>query len=237
MSAILHAVIVVLLIGLGDSLNPTTLGPAMYLVTIDHPRRRLSEFMAGVFAVNLLGGLVIMLGPGQLLLSLVPKPDPTTKHIIELVAGAALIVIAVLLWSGRQALGRRKPPVFKGNRRSGVWLGAGIAAVELPTALPYFAAIAVIVGSDAAIPGQVAALLVYNAAFLAPIGAMLVDTADPRGCRQTASGSSEPLGTGTLANRAGRLGVADRGVHFSTGFGRTLEPVTPHPVWMRRCHW
>ena len=174
MSAILHAVVVVLLIGLGDSLNPTTLGPAMYLVTIDHPRRRLSEFMAGVFAVNLLGGLVIMLGPGQLLLSLVPRPDPTTKHIIELVAGAALLVIAVLLWSGRQALGRRKPPVFKGNRRSGVWLGAGIAAVELPTALPYFAAIAVIVGSDAAIPGQVAALLVYNAAFLAPIGAMLV---------------------------------------------------------------
>lgn len=174
MSAILHAVIVVLLIGLGDSLNPTTLGPAMYLVTIDHPRRQLSEFMTGVFAVNLLGGLILMLGPGQLLLSLVPKPDPLAKHILELVAGAALIVIAVLLWFGRQGLGRRKPPVFTGNRRSGVWLGAGIAAVELPTALPYFAAIAVIVGTDAAIPGQVAALLVYNVAFLAPIIAMLV---------------------------------------------------------------
>jgi cytochrome c biogenesis protein CcdA len=146
----------------------------MYLVTIDHPRRRLSEFLTGVFAVNLLGGLILMLGPGQLLLSLVPKPDPTTKHIIELVAGVALIVIAVLLWTGREALGRRKPPVFKGNRRSGVILGAGIAAVELPTALPYFAAIAVIVGSDAAIPGQIGALIVYNAAFLAPIGAMLL---------------------------------------------------------------
>ena len=174
MPALLHAIVIVLLIGLGDSLNPTTLGPALYLVTIDHPRRRLIEFLIGVLVVNLLGGLVIMLGPGQLLLSLVPKPDPTTKHIIELVAGAALIVIAVLLWSGRRGLGRRKPPVFSGDGRSGVMLGAGIAAVEFPTALPYFAAIAVIVGSDAAIPGQVVALLVYNAAFLAPIGAMLL---------------------------------------------------------------
>ena len=132
MSALLHAIVIVLLIGLGDSLNPTTLGPALYLVTIDHPRRRLIEFLIGVLVVNLLGGLVIMLGPGQLLLSLVPKPDPTTKHIIELVAGAALIVIAVLLWFGRQGLGRRKPPVFSGNGRSGVMLGAGIAAVEFP---------------------------------------------------------------------------------------------------------
>lgn len=169
----LHAAIVVVLIGFGDSLNPSTLGPAMYLATTDHPRRRLTEFLIGFLVVNLLGGLVIMLGPGQLLLSLVPKPKPVTKHIIELIAGVVLIVIAILLWSGRRALGRRTPPTFTPGKRSGVTLGAGIAAVELPTALPYFAAIAVIVGSGAALPGKVLALVAYNVAFLAPVLAML----------------------------------------------------------------
>ncbi len=168
-----HAVIVVLLLGLGDSLNPTTLGPGMYLATVDHPRRRLAEFLIGFLAVNVAGGLLLMLGPGQLLLDLVPKPKPITKHILEVIAGVVLIGLAIGLWTGRRALGRRNPPTFSGGRRTGVMLGVGIAAVELPTALPYFAAIAVIVGSGVAIPGQVAMLLLYNVAFLAPIVAIL----------------------------------------------------------------
>jgi cytochrome c biogenesis protein CcdA len=169
----LHAYLVVLLIGLGDSLNPTTLGPAMYLVTVEHPRRQLAAFLVGLLSVNLIGGALIMLGPGQLILDLVPKPKPVTKHIIEVVAGVALLAIAISLWSGRKALGRRKPPTFTPGKRSGVMLGAGIAVVELPTALPYFAAIAVIVGSGAAIPGKVAMLVVYNLAFVFPILAIL----------------------------------------------------------------
>ncbi len=169
----LHAALVVLLIGLGDSLNPSMIGPAMYLATVDGARRRLTEFLIGIFAVNMLAGVLIVLGPGQLLLDLVPSPKPTTKHILELVAGGALIVIAVLLWSGRRALGRHRPPTFKGGGRSGVMLGAGIAAVELPTAVPYFAAIAVIIGSGVAVPGKVVGLMIYNVAYLAPVVAIL----------------------------------------------------------------
>jgi cytochrome c biogenesis protein CcdA len=110
-----HAVIVVLLLGLGDSLNPTTVGPAMYLATVDHPRRRLAEFLVGFLAVNVAGGLLIMFGPGQLLLDVLPKPKPLTKHIIEIVAGTILIAIAVGLWTGRRTLGRRTPPTFAGS--------------------------------------------------------------------------------------------------------------------------
>jgi hypothetical protein len=53
-------------------------------------------------------------------------------------------------------------------------LGAGIAAVEFPTAMPYFAAIAVILGSGVALLGKVAMLLIYNVAFMAPVFAILV---------------------------------------------------------------
>lgn len=170
----LHAAIVVLLLGLGDSLNPSTLGPGMYLATVDRAPRRLAEFMLGFLAVSVAAGLVIVLGPGQLLLDLVPKPKPITKHIIELVAGVVLIGVAVGLWSGRRALRRRDPPTFRGSQRSGVMLGIGIAAVELPTAIPYFAAIAVIVGSGVAAVGKLAMLMIYNAAFLAPLVAILL---------------------------------------------------------------
>ena len=52
-------------------------------------------------------------------------------------------------------------------------LGAGIMAVELPTALPYFAAIAAIVASDAALSAQVLLLLVFNVAFVTPLLAIL----------------------------------------------------------------
>jgi cytochrome c biogenesis protein CcdA len=173
MSAI-HTAIVVILIGLGDSLNPATIGPAMYLATVDHPRRRLTEFLVGFVGVNLLGGLIVMLGPGELVLGLVPKPRPTARNIIEVVAGVALLVIAVLLWSGRRALGRRKPPSSGANKRTGVVLGAGIAVVELPTALPYYAAIAVIVGSGLSIPSMVLMLVLFNVAFVAPVLGILL---------------------------------------------------------------
>ena len=46
----------VISIGLADSLNPTTIAPALYLATADHARTRLIEFTLGVFAVYLIGG-------------------------------------------------------------------------------------------------------------------------------------------------------------------------------------
>jgi cytochrome c biogenesis protein CcdA len=208
----LHDVLIVVLIGLGDSLNPTTLGPAMYLVTVEHPRRALTEFLIGFVAVNLIGGLLIMLGPGELILSLVPKPKPVTLHILEVVAGIALIVISVGLWSGRRTLGRKKPPSFEAGGRTGIKLGAGIALIELPTALPYFAAIAVIVGSGVGIPGKIAMLVLYNIAFVLPIIAILVallivgDRAkEPLGKVNTWIVEHWPV---ALASLAGVLGVA-----------------------------
>src|SRR5262249_25671353 len=57
--------------------------------------------------------------------------------------------------------------------RNSVLLGAGIAVVEIPTALPYFAAIAVIVGSELPAASQVLLLAVFNLCFLLPVIALL----------------------------------------------------------------
>jgi cytochrome c biogenesis protein CcdA len=165
--------LIVVSIGLADSLNPSTVGPALYLATTHHARRQIAEFAVAVFAVNLIGGALIALGPGQLLLALVPHPSPTAKQVIEVIVGAAIIVGAFAVWLQRRGLAARPLPGV--TRRSGpaLALGAGISLVELPTAFPYFAAIAAIVASDLAVPQQFALLVLFNLAFILPVLAIL----------------------------------------------------------------
>jgi cytochrome c biogenesis protein CcdA len=161
--------LIVLSIGLADSLNPTTAGPALYLATTRDARRQVAEFAIGIFIVNLIGGALIALGPGQLLLALLPHPSPAAKHVTEVAVGAAFGIAAAVLWTRRRQMAARALPGTGGRTGAGAVLGAGIALVELPTAFPYFAAIAAIVASGASVGEQVALLVLFNLAFIAPV--------------------------------------------------------------------
>jgi len=164
---------IVITIGLADSLNPTTVAPALYLATGEQARERVAEYTAAVFAVYLLGGTVIALGPGQLLLSLLPHPSPNTKATIEVIVGVAMLMAAVLLWRYRNTLSQRELPQPDPDGKSSWLLGASITAVELPTAFPYFAAIAAIVGSGLAPGTQFAMLVLFNFCFVLPLIAIV----------------------------------------------------------------
>lgn len=156
-------------IGFADSLNPSTIGPALYMATGERALGRVTEFTLGVFAVYFVGGAAIALGPGQLVLSLVPHPGPTTRHILEVIAGFAMLVAAAALWRFRDRLGRREPPDFDPQGKSSAILGASITAVELPTAFPYFAVIAAIVGADVDAVRQLVLLVLFNFCFVLPL--------------------------------------------------------------------
>ena len=56
---------IVVSIGLADSMNPSTIAPGLYLAVGERARSSLIQFTLAVFAVNLVGGAVIALGPGQ----------------------------------------------------------------------------------------------------------------------------------------------------------------------------
>jgi cytochrome c biogenesis protein CcdA len=160
-------------IGLADAINPSTLGPALYLATGEKPVRRVTLFTVGVFVVDFVAGIALTIGPGRLVLDLLPHPHGTVRHLIELVAGVILVGTAVALWLGRRRLARRELPMRGGGGGSAFVTGAAIAAVELPTALPYFAVIAAIVASDPSVPQAVGLIALYSAAFVLPLLAIV----------------------------------------------------------------
>jgi cytochrome c biogenesis protein CcdA len=164
---------IVISIGLADSLNPTTIAPALYLASGERPRERVTEFTLAVFAVYLVGGLTIALGPGQLILSLVPRPGHVAREVLEVVAGVVMLIAGVMLWRHREQLAARALPEPDTERRSSAVLGATITAFELPTAFPYFAAIAAIVGSGINPVKQVVLLVLFNLCFVAPLAGIL----------------------------------------------------------------
>jgi cytochrome c biogenesis protein CcdA len=161
-------------IGFADSLNPSTIAPAMYLATSERePTGKVVRFTAAVFIVYLVGGLAITLGPGQLVLHLVPHPRPALKYLFEMIGGAVLLTVAAVVWAFRALLAQRELPQVSTDGRSSALLGATITAVELPTAFPYFTAILAVISSGYGIWHQVFLLLVFNLAFIVPLLAII----------------------------------------------------------------
>jgi len=160
---------VVVSIGLADSMNPSTIAPALYLATGEHARRSVIQFTAAVFVVMFAGGAIVALGPGQALLALVPHPHPTARYIIEVVVGVAMLAGAGVLWYKRARLAQRELPTPSAGGKSSALLGLTIGVVELRTAFPYFAAIAAIVGSGYSVGHQLIYLAIYNVCCLLPM--------------------------------------------------------------------
>jgi cytochrome c biogenesis protein CcdA len=165
----LRLVGIVVSIGLADSLNPTTIAPALYLATGERARGRVAEFTFAVFAVYFVGGAAVAVGAGQLIRPLLPHPRHHIADIIEVAVGVAMIGVAALLWRHRQRLSHRDPPDFDPRGKSSWVLGASITAVELPTAFPYFAVIAAIVGSGLGPARDLVLLLLFNFCFVLPL--------------------------------------------------------------------
>src|SRR2546423_297030 len=109
----------VIAIGLADSLNPSTIAPALYLAIGERPRTQVAEFTLAVFVVYLAGGALITLGPGQLLRNIIPDVDVhhTVRYVAELVAGVLLLPAAAGILRGRGTLINPRPPPSSRPRR------------------------------------------------------------------------------------------------------------------------
>jgi cytochrome c biogenesis protein CcdA len=164
----------VISVGLADSMNPSTIAPALYLATGECARRDLIHFILGAGGTYLVGGILLVVGPGEALLALVPHPDALVRYILETVAGVVVLGGGVVLLLRRRRLAERQMPQPKpGRTRSAFLLGAGIMVVELPSAFPYFAVVAAVVGSGLNIGGRILLIAIYNLCFVVPLMGIL----------------------------------------------------------------
>ncbi len=233
----LRLISIVVSIGLADSLNPSTIAPALYLAMGERGRERVAEFTLAVFAVYFLGGAAIAVGAGQLVGPLLPHPRHHITNIVEVAVGVAMIGVAGLLWRHRHRLALREPPDFDAHGRASWLLGASITAFELPTAFPYFAAIAAIVGADVDALGDLILLFLFNLCFVLPLLAILATLtfAPDRSDRLLCAGRSFlqrhwpslfaglALAAGIFVVLLGVTGLAGNHSHFLRRLHRTLR--------------
>jgi cytochrome c biogenesis protein CcdA len=165
---VLRLVVTVVAIALPDCINPTLIGGQLFVATGQHPRRQTAAFALGAFTATFVFGLAIALGLGDVLLALVPNPGPTVKWSLVDAAGVVLVVGGALIWIRRRALTRAQPDWRRWHGPAAL-IGVGIAGVELLTAFPYFAAIAMIVSSGVSDAAKVLLLFNYCVVYSLPL--------------------------------------------------------------------
>jgi cytochrome c biogenesis protein CcdA len=159
-------------IAIADSINPSTIVPALWLAGTSRGRG-LGSYTLGAFLVYLAGGLVLVLGPGPALIRTLRHVGGPLEHALLAAGGVAVIAFAFALWRSRRSERPEAGPRQAHTRASAFALGAGIMAVELPTAFVYFGAITAILADHTATGIEILLLVLYNALFVAPLVAIL----------------------------------------------------------------
>jgi hypothetical protein len=141
----------VLFLAVLDSINPSAIVVTLWLLS-NAGARALAQvvlYVATIFATYSLLGAAMVLGIGALAPSLGSLLRGVPGLVVESLVGLGLLVYSLTA--------PEKPPASPSSPRPSartyaalVLLGASVTAMELPTAVPYFAAVALIV--EAALP-------------------------------------------------------------------------------------
>jgi cytochrome c biogenesis protein CcdA len=159
-------------IAIADSINPSTIVPALWLAS-SPSRRGLASYTFGVFAVYLAGGLLLAIGPGPSLIAALRHIGGPFEHALLAAGGFVVLGFAFAAWRAGRGDRERAPSRRCYSRASAFALGAGIMAIELPTAFVYFGAISAILAAHPAIHVEISLLIAYNALFVAPLVVLL----------------------------------------------------------------
>jgi cytochrome c biogenesis protein CcdA len=166
----LKLVVTVVAIALPDCINPSLIGGELFVAAGRSPRRRTAAFTGAVWVVTFAFGLALSLGLGDLILSFVPKPGADVKYALIAAAGLVLTVGGAVILIRRRSLASSEPAEHRREPHgSPVLIGGGLAGLELLTAFPYFAAIALIAGSGVSNAGKLSLLALYCVVYTLPL--------------------------------------------------------------------
>jgi len=150
-----------------DSINPSALVITLALLTRPGPGRAVAVYVAAIFATYFGIGAATLLGLASVWPQLGPALDGRAGFVLQGLVGAALFA-----WSVRPAKGgppsRASAPPSTGAYVALAALGVTVTVLELPTALPYLGALAILADADLPASGWVPLLAGYNLVFVMP---------------------------------------------------------------------
>jgi len=161
-----------LALALFDSINPSAIVVTLYLLSGGRAAAQIVVYVATIFLTYLTLGVMMMLGIDALLPSLGTIGRGRLGLIVQ-----GLIGLAMLLYVIRAPATAKSAPRVERSASSYAalaLLGVTVTTMELPTAMPYFGAIALLTAADLPIGQWLSLLVLYNVIFVLPPVLLLV---------------------------------------------------------------
>jgi cytochrome c biogenesis protein CcdA len=156
-----------------DSLNPSALAVTLWLLSQPGAVPRVIAYVGGILVAYLVLGIGLMLGLGAAMRAFGDALSHPVALAIQLAIGLGLLGYGIFApKAGAEPVEPSLP--IAGGLAGMALLGMTITAVELVTALPYFAATTLMTSAQWPAVQWLPLLLVYNAIFVAPPMLLLV---------------------------------------------------------------
>jgi cytochrome c biogenesis protein CcdA len=173
MSALLPSLIAIAAL---DSLNPSAIAMQVYLLGTINPILRSIAYITGIFFAYWTSGLLAVLGLNRLIQTVFVKSGFSLStplfYKIQFLTGLMLLVVGITLRISPQPEPVKAPK--KLNLAKTFLLGMSVTILELPTALPYFAAIEQLARANLDLLSTMSILALYNLIFVLPPIALVV---------------------------------------------------------------
>lgn len=149
-----------LALALVDSINPSAIVVTLYLLGRQWVPARVVVYVAAIFVTYLTLGAMMMSGIDALLPSVRTLANSRFGFIVQSLIGIAMLVYAIRAPATARSAPRVEPRAA--TYAALALLGVTVTAMELPTAVPYFGAIALLTAADLPTAQWLPLLAVYN---------------------------------------------------------------------------
>lgn len=149
-----------------DSINPSAIVVTLYLLSGGRAPAQIGVYVAAIFLTYLTLGVMMMLGIEALLPSLGTVGSSRLGFIVQGLIGLAMLLYAIRAPTTARSASRVEPRAS--SYAALALLGVTVTTMELPTAVPYFGAIALLTTADLPMAQWMPLLVVYNAIFVLP---------------------------------------------------------------------
>jgi cytochrome c biogenesis protein CcdA len=149
-----------------DSINPSAIVVTLYLLSRERVATQVAIYVAAIFATYLALGVLMMSGVSALWPSVAEAGSGRFGLIAQGLVGFAMLLYAL---RAPETANDVTPPALGASTFAAlVVLGITVTTMELPTAVPYFGAIALLTAAELPMTQWFPLLVLYNLIFVLP---------------------------------------------------------------------